>query len=186
MPGVFNDQAMFDAKVAELEEQRLNPDPAPAVEEEVVQEPEPAPEPELCPDFTYNVCHLGDCQRQELTKLCLRCDHFPRQDLEGADVMASTISCNRFFENYGGYSHGSCYEADKPYCPNCTDYPRDKWLYSRAVSEWTDDEVAQFLEVFNIHVKMGTGRWELNNAVEDILNVVKAVAQIATAKKDEP
>jgi hypothetical protein len=183
MPGVFNDQALFDAKVAELEEQRLNPEPEAAVEE-VEPEPVPDPEPELCPDFTYNTGAHGYCQHEgRLTKLCLRCDHFPRHDLEGPDTHVDN-RCHNFMENYGGYSHGSCYEADKAYCPNCSNYPREKWIYTQSPSSWTDSEAQQFLETFNIHVKMGTSRWEIDNAIEDILRVIKAVAQVAAAPKD--
>jgi len=144
MPGVFNDQALFDAKVVELEEQRLNLKPEAAIEEAA---PEPAPESDGCPDFSYNTSRSrsGSCTREELTKECLRCDQFPVHDLDdpGADVNVGR--CYMFIENYGGYNHGSCSEADKPYCPNCSNYPREKWIFTRFPSSWTESEALQFL-----------------------------------------
>lgn len=173
---MFNDQALFDKALAELEEKRfepVEPEPEAAVEEE------PEPEPEVCPDFMYNCSNTGDCQREQLTKLCLRCDRFPRQDL--VDVERS--GCHNFVESYGGYNYGNCYEADKPECPNCAQYPREKWIFTQPVANWNEDEVVEFLETFGLNVKHGTGRWDLNNFAEKILDMIKAVSQIAAAKK---
>ena len=174
---MLNDQALFDAKVAELERQRINLDPEPAVDEE----PESEPEPEVCPDFMYNISQTGDCQREQLTKLCLRCDRFPREYLKPVDDR-----CPRFIENYGGTTYGSCYEADKPYCPNCTQYPREKWLLGKNACEWHESEQLDFLETFNIHIKHGTASYEIQDAVDRIIKVITTVAQIAAAKKNVP
>ena len=180
MPYVLDTQALFDAAVRRLEEQRVEPEPEPVVEESA------PPEPEQCPDFSYNVSssRSGSCTRDELTKLCLQCDRFPLDYLEPPHPQLDTTNgCPRFMESYG-YTHGSCYEADKPYCPNCAQYPREKWIFTQPVSSWYDSEVQQFLETFNVHVRMGTPRWELDGFVEDILRVMKTVAQIACAPKD--
>ncbi len=183
---MFNDQALFNAKLAQLEEQWLNPDPEPAVEE-VAVEPEPAPEPDYCRDHIphYNGSNprTGDCQREEITKECLQCAKFPVQHIEPSD---ESSGCHNFNESYGGYNHGNCHDAERPECPRCTQYPREKWILTQPVNSWSEDEVVEFLETFGLSVKHNTGRWELDNFAEKILNMVKAVAQIAAAKKGAP
>lgn len=84
---VLTDQALFDAAVAKLREDRYGAkEPELAVKEEPELEPEPEPEPmwepepepEKCPDHIWGSTPSGSCD-QDFRPECMMCQQFPRE-----------------------------------------------------------------------------------------------------------
>lgn len=155
---MFNDQAVFDAKVTELREkaERIEEfEPEAAVEAE--PEPEPVPEP------------------------------FPEPDpVEWAPLPVP--DCTEYTEHYyHGPTNGNCYKELTSDCLKCSNLRRELSLVAQdGVYGWSDWELRQFLENLGFAVHTNETTHTMQEKVRNILDTMKMVAKIASLKGDAP